>query len=207
MIQRATYYKARHIPHCCDMAGRRRISVERKYDGEYCQVHIDPSKGKNCIKIFSKSGRDSADNRLRLHGAITDVLKLGEKDCPIKKASILEGELLIWHDKKRQIQPLDKVRKHVTRNGRFIGNDQDSLRDLHERLMIMFYNVLLYDDIMCLNESLDQRRSRLHSLVRHSPGQADTGYQDKITFASSDAKSLIRSCFCKMHPYGMGRSA
>jgi DNA ligase 4 len=197
MVQRAPYWKARSIQHCCDMAGRRRISVERKYDGEYCQVHVDTSKGKHSIKIFSKRGKDSTDDRVRLHGAITDALKLGKKVCPIKKQCILEGELLIWHEKEQQIQHFDKIRKHVSRNGRFLGNDQDSPRDHHERLMIMFYDVLLHDDIFCLNEPLEQRRSRLRSLVRRLPGQAELGSREKINFASSDAKAMIRRAFAK----------
>jgi DNA ligase 4 len=197
MVQRSSYYKARSIQHCCDMAARRRISVERKYDGEYCQVHIDLSKGKKCIKIFSKSGKDSTADRVRLHGAIENALKLRRKDCTVKKQCILEGELLIWHEKEARILPFEKIRKHVTRNGRFLGNDQDSPGYLHERLMIMFYDLLLYDDIVCLNESLDQRRSRLRSLIHHLPGQAELGYREKINFASSEAKPLIRRAFAK----------
>jgi DNA ligase 4 len=197
MIQRSSYHKARSIKHCCDMASRRRISVERKYDGEYCQVHIDISKGKECIKIFSKSGKDSTDDRICLHGAIANALKLGKKDCTVKKQCILEGELLIWHEKEQRILPFEKIRKHVTRNGRFLGNDQDSPRDLNEKVMIMFYDLLLYDDLVCLNESLEQRRSRLHSLVRRVQGQAELGYREKINFASSNAKSMIRRTFAK----------
>lgn len=197
MVQRSAYDKARSIQHCCDMAARRRISVERKYDGEYCQVHIDISKGKKCIRIFSKSGKDSTTDRVRLHAAVENSLKLWKEDCPIKKQCILEGELLIWHEKKQQIQPFEKIRKHVTRNGRFLGNDQDSPRDLQEKVMIMFYDLLLYDDIVCLNESLEHRRSRLRSLVCRVPGQAELGYREKINFASSDAKLLIRRAFAK----------
>ena len=48
--------KARSIKHCCQMAASRRMSVEHKYDGEYCQIHIELSKGKDSIRIFSKSG-------------------------------------------------------------------------------------------------------------------------------------------------------
>ncbi|ERF70354.1 hypothetical protein EPUS_07619 [Endocarpon pusillum Z07020] len=197
MVQQQSYDKARSIQHCCDMATRRRLSLERKYDGEYCQIHIDVSKGKKVIKIFSKSGKDSTDDRVRLHGAIENALKLGKRDCPVKKQCILEGELLIWHEGTKRIQPFEKIRKHVTRNGRFLGNDQDSPRDLQERVMIMFYDLLLYDDIVCLNESLEQRRSRLRTLVRRVPGQAELGYREKINFASSDAKSLLRLAFAR----------
>jgi DNA ligase-4 len=41
MITRPAHEKARGIKDCCQLAGWRRMSVERKYHGEYCQVHID----------------------------------------------------------------------------------------------------------------------------------------------------------------------
>ncbi|KAF2185424.1 hypothetical protein K469DRAFT_687787 [Zopfia rhizophila CBS 207.26] len=63
----------------------RRLSVERKYNGEYCQVHIDLSKGRNYIKIFSKSGRDSTDDRIGLHDVLRDCLRLKSAECKIKK--------------------------------------------------------------------------------------------------------------------------
>ncbi|KAL1841446.1 hypothetical protein VTJ49DRAFT_7061 [Mycothermus thermophilus] len=44
-----------------------RVSCEDKLDGEYCQIHIDLSRGYNCIQIFSKSGKDSTQDRLALH--------------------------------------------------------------------------------------------------------------------------------------------
>lgn len=50
------------------MAAGRRMSMERKYDGEYCQIHIDISKKNDgWLKIFSKSGRDSTGDRTRVH--------------------------------------------------------------------------------------------------------------------------------------------
>jgi DNA ligase-4 len=59
--------------------GYGRMSCEEKLDGEYCQIHIDlsklggPSKGRNlskgsdCIQIYSKSGKDSTQDRKALH--------------------------------------------------------------------------------------------------------------------------------------------
>lgn len=196
MIQRPAYDKARSLQHCCNMAARKRMSIERKYDGEYCQVHVELSKS-NAIQIFSKSGKDSTQDRVRLLGVIETALKLKTKDCLVKKHCILEGELVIWHEKEKKIQAFDKIRKHVTRNGRFIGIEQDSPRDLAEKPMIIFYDLLVLDDIVCLHESLEQRRSRLRSLIRRQPGQADVGYREKINFASADAKALLRRAFVK----------
>lgn len=50
------------------------MSMERKYDGEYCQIHIDLSKKDNgWLKIFSKSGRDSTSDRVRVHKYVSPV--------------------------------------------------------------------------------------------------------------------------------------
>jgi DNA ligase-4 len=65
-VGRPLWRKARSIKHCLDM-GHGRVSVEKKMDGEYCQVHVDLSKGRNCIQIFSKSGKDSTKDRHGLH--------------------------------------------------------------------------------------------------------------------------------------------
>ncbi|CAG7554416.1 unnamed protein product [Fusarium equiseti] len=66
-IGRQPWLKGRSIKHCLDM-GHGRMSVEEKIDGEYCQIHIDPSKGDRCLQIFSKSGKDSTEDRAALHG-------------------------------------------------------------------------------------------------------------------------------------------
>jgi hypothetical protein len=56
MVTLPSREKARSIEHCCQIAGRKTMSVERKYDGEYCQVHVELEKVGHRIKIFSKSG-------------------------------------------------------------------------------------------------------------------------------------------------------
>jgi len=65
-IGRQPWFKGRSIKHCLSMA-QGRISCEEKMDGEYCQIHIDISKGYDCIQIFSKSGKDSTRDRMALH--------------------------------------------------------------------------------------------------------------------------------------------
>ena len=65
-IGRQPWLKGRSIKHCLSMV-QGRISCEEKMDGEYCQIHIDLSKGYNCIQIFSKSGKDSTRDRMALH--------------------------------------------------------------------------------------------------------------------------------------------
>jgi DNA ligase-4 len=149
MISRPPHEKVRSIKHCCQLAGLRRISVERKYNGEYCQIHIDVNKAGHRIKIFSKSGKDSTADRIGLHPAVRDCLSLDIVDCKIKSHCILEGELLVWNDGDERIEPFHKIRKHVKRSGRFIGTARDPPVDLKEHLMIMFYDIMLLVRISC----------------------------------------------------------
>lgn len=65
-VGRQHWMKARSIKHCLGL-GHGRMSVEDKIDGEYCQIHIDLSKGGRCVQIFSKSGKDSTEDRIKLH--------------------------------------------------------------------------------------------------------------------------------------------
>lgn len=66
-VGRQQWLKGRSIKHCIDM-GHGRMSVEAKLDGEYCQIHVDLSKPRNMIQIFSKSGKDSTEDRSGLIG-------------------------------------------------------------------------------------------------------------------------------------------
>jgi DNA ligase-4 len=69
-IGRQMWMKGRSIKHCLSMV-QGRISCEEKMNGEYCQIHIDLSKGRDCIQIFSKSGKDSTRDRMALHEYVT----------------------------------------------------------------------------------------------------------------------------------------
>lgn len=125
-VGRATYLKGRSVKQVVGMVTGRLMSVERKYDGEYCQIHIDLSKRDSPIQIFSKSGKDSTKDRDKLHTSIMKSLRIGSKDCGFTKACILEGEMVVWSDVGNKILPFCKLRKHVSRSGSFLGADMDS---------------------------------------------------------------------------------
>lgn len=74
-IGRQPFFKARSIKHCVDMAQNRRMSIEKKYDGEYCQIHIDMSQApQQQIKFFSKSGKDSTQDRVKVHQYVNTLI-------------------------------------------------------------------------------------------------------------------------------------
>lgn len=196
MIRRQPYYKARSIHHCCQLARQRSMSVERKYDGEYCQIHIDKSKGsRDCIQIFSKSGKNSTEDRVRLHGAITAGLRLNEPDCAVKRNCIVEGELLVWSRSKKAIQPFHVIRKHVMHGLRFLGTEADSPRASDEQLMIVFYDILLLDDKVLINEPHGERRDLLETIVKPIEGVAEIGHRNVINFATRSARNELREYF------------
>ena len=100
MIGLQPFQEARSLKHCCQLAGNREVSVERKYDGEYCQIHVWITGGDNHITIFSKSGRDSTADREALHDTIRQCLGIGTTQCKFKRQCVLTGELLVWNDRK-----------------------------------------------------------------------------------------------------------
>lgn len=102
------------------------MSLERKYDGEYCQIHIDITKGQDCIQIFSKSGKDSTLDRAGIHDVIKRSLAIGEPHCKVSRRCILEGELLVWDDRDGKILEFHKLRKFLSRSDIFIGTELDS---------------------------------------------------------------------------------
>lgn len=114
------------VRHALSIIDGRAMSVERKHDGEYCQIHIDLSKGNDCIQIFSKSGKDSTIDRINVHHAIKEGLRIGKAGCKFSKNCIVVGELLVWSDKTAEVLDFYKIRKHVSRSGSHLGTEKDS---------------------------------------------------------------------------------
>ena len=125
-IGRPEYFKARSVKHCHNMANGRRMSLERKYDGEYCQIHVDLTDTENPVRIFSKSGKDSTDDRSGIFPTLEESLQMGSDQCRFSRRCILEGELVVWSEKRGGIADFHKLRKFLTRSGTMIGIDSDS---------------------------------------------------------------------------------
>lgn len=211
-IGRPDYYKARSIKHCCRMVDRRRMSIERKYDGEYCQIHIDLSKQPN-IQIFSKSGKDSTMDRSGIHRVLRESLRIGSPNCKFSKRCILEGELLVWSDKHGRIMDFHKLRKFISRSGTFIGTENDSLyvypwsipvvlSDLprpqpYEHLMVVFFDILVLDDNVCLKKPHRERRLLLKDVVQAIHGRADISEQQILDFSRTDGPYQLERIFAK----------
>lgn len=187
-VGRPEFHKARSMQHCLKMADKKRWVVERKYDGEYCEIHVDLSREpQRQIKIFSKSSKDSTEDRSRIHQTIRDCLRLGTSSCAFKQQCILLGELVVYDDELEDILPFHKIRKHVSRSGRFLGTEKDSQTSLHEHLMIIFFDILLVDDDVILTKPHNERREALHRLISKIDGRAATSEWKLIDFSTRGA--------------------
>ncbi|EEH36863.2 hypothetical protein PAAG_07281 [Paracoccidioides lutzii Pb01] len=196
-VGRPIFYKARGVKHCCKMAGKRTMSVERKYDGEYCQIHINLAKRPNCIQIFSKSGRDSTADRSGVHSTLKECLRIGKSGSKISRNCILEGELLVWSDVKSKLLPFHKLRKHVARSGSFIGAKNDSQPHPYEHLYIMFFDILLINDDVCLPKSYRERRVLLKEIVNPVKGRAVIVEQEYIDFSLPNTEEVLKAHFSR----------
>ncbi|KAI1821996.1 hypothetical protein F4861DRAFT_424884 [Xylaria intraflava] len=196
-VGRQPWFKGRSIKNCMDMVHGRDIACEQKMDGEYCQIHIDLSKAQDCIQIFSKSGKDSTKDRIHLHKAIHDSLKIGTKDCPFTRGCILEGELVVYSTKECKILPFHKIRKHVSRSGVFLGTKKDSQAHEHEHLMIIYYDVLLIDNESLLGIKNSERFRRLSNIVTSRKGYAELVSRTTICTSQSSAVPALRELFAQ----------
>jgi DNA ligase 4 len=61
--------------------------------------------------------------------------------------------------------------------------------------MIMFYDILLLDDISCFRETREQRRQQLCSLVQCIRGRVGIGSREVIDFSSRQAPILLQEVF------------
>ncbi|KAH8753309.1 hypothetical protein F5883DRAFT_575131, partial [Diaporthe sp. PMI_573] len=199
-VGRQTWLKGRSIRHCLEM-GKGFMSVENKMDGEYCQIHIDLSKGSDRIQIFSKSGKDSTQDKKKLHSVIENSLGLGTSSCKFKQCCILEGEVVVYSDREQRILNFDKLRKHISRSGRCIGTSEDSQAHKWEHLMIVYYDILRVDDESLLNVRHSARFSRLSKLVQCQTGRAALVQRQIVNFSSrvaaEDLKEAFASCIVR----------
>ncbi|EMC93946.1 hypothetical protein BAUCODRAFT_50649, partial [Baudoinia panamericana UAMH 10762] len=198
-VGRPDFTKARSIEHCLRMFNRGRGIVERKYDGEYCEIHVDLSKSSTpaeCIQIFSKSGKDSTTDRQGLHHTLVECLNLAQADRKVKRQAILLGELVVFSDETKQVLSFDEVRKHITRSGVSLGTSRDLQARACEHLAVVFFDLLLWDDEVIMRKPVEERRQWLREIYRKIPGRAMGAEWKIVDFAESQAKSLLLQQFC-----------
>ncbi|KAK6354705.1 hypothetical protein TWF696_003844 [Orbilia brochopaga] len=199
-VGRPVFIKALSCEQVLRTVGKSTWAMERKYDGEYCQIHIDLTKGKDWLKIFSKSGKESKQDRAACHAIIRECLHL---DSPqkrtIKQKCILEAEFLVYDNKDQQIASFHAIRNHVTRSGTYIGTSL-SVVDRHrdsEHVMLKFFDCILLDDICTPISSYNARRHHLEQLVKRLPNRAELATRIVIDFGAADARAMFFETFAQ----------
>ncbi|KAF4511087.1 hypothetical protein G6O67_002920 [Ophiocordyceps sinensis] len=196
-VGRQDWFKARSIKHCVNM-GHGRMSVEEKIDGEFCQIHVGITGQSHRIQIFSKSGKDSTEDRKGLRGVIIESLQLGLSGGKIQKRCILEGELVVYSHLEHKILPFHRIRNHVTRRGLFLNTEDDSPPKSWESLMMVYYDILLLDDRSLLDVRHSERFKLLERVVHPSKGRAELVPRHVIDFAHGLAVSELRKAFANV---------
>ena len=196
-VGRPSYRPARGIKHAVQCIKGRKMSIELKYDGEYCQVHVDLRRPLNQFQLFSKSGKDSTVDRSGLHKTLTDCLRIGAEECMISTKCILEGEMVVWSDREKKILDFCKIRKHVSRTGSFLGTSLDSQPHPWEHLMILFFDVLLLDDHSLFPLPHAARRKLLEQLITPIQGRADLVMQHELDFSTPRAPMDLQEHFAQ----------
>ncbi|KAK9353433.1 hypothetical protein V1523DRAFT_411060 [Lipomyces doorenjongii] len=185
-------YKARKFSEVQTQCNFEVSWAETKYDGERMQIHlsVDPP----FIKIFSKSGRESTDDRARVHGAIKKALRIldcsGNSSTAFRQSVILEAELVVFDEEELRIAEFHRISDHVNRAGVRINAASDPSRN-HEHLMAVFFDVLSVDSTSLLSQPYEYRRSVLESLVSEIPGVSMLAQRQCVNLKDLDALKRV----------------
>ncbi|OLL24090.1 DNA ligase 4 [Neolecta irregularis DAH-3] len=176
--------------HTVDVINKSRVYAEIKYDGERMQIHVDLADEHSPIKIFSKSGRNSTQDRKRTLPIIIEALRFTRQNRAFQQKCIIEGELVVYDDKLKAIQPFDVIRYHVTRANRGLGRDKTRRIPKTEHLMIVFFDCILVDDRSLLGETYEERRKTLESLIDIRSGWSQLAARRQFDFKTDYAGKL-----------------
>ena len=171
------------IDHALSLIGSHAMSLERKYDGEYCQIHVDLERKYGVFQIFSKSGKDSTEDRKHVIPALEDGLRIGDTNRKFARKCIIEGELVVWSDRDNSILEFHKLRKHIARSGLYIGTKEDSQPHSWEHLMLILYDILLLDDDTVLHRPQRHRRWLLEQVVKPIRGRIALADRTQVDFS------------------------
>ncbi|KAK7061121.1 hypothetical protein VNI00_000857 [Paramarasmius palmivorus] len=181
------------------------IWAETKYDGERAQIHIQVTNGTPTIKIFSKSKRDSTNDRIAVHPVILECLGLADQSrtSQVRRDVILDAEMVPFSGEK--IEEFWRIRGLIQDTAIGACARRKPAPDFQEDTQETDYSPhldrsddlclgLVFFDIMHLNgESLlstpyKKRRAVLESLIRQIPGKAILAQRWPIHMSSTQRR-------------------
>ncbi|KAA1470337.1 hypothetical protein DENSPDRAFT_797606 [Dentipellis sp. KUC8613] len=179
--------------------GSTKVWAETKYDGERAQIHVQVSEtGSVDIKIFSKSARDSTNDRYAVHQVIINALGLqrssadGAEQNPngrrkIHHNIILEAEMVAFSTQRNRVDEFWRIRSLIESTAKGVrgkhvvsASQQDSQTSMisnasdsgSRHLGLVFFDVLLLDSKSLLHIPYYRRRALLESVVTPIPTHA-----------------------------------
>ncbi|KAJ3207741.1 hypothetical protein HDU67_007266 [Dinochytrium kinnereticum] len=178
--------------------GHTECYAEVKYDGERMQVHVSSRK---VVAIFSKSGRNSTQDRILSHDIVLSALGIGgnikgrASGKPDVHSAILEGELLSYKDGDG-VEAFSAVRDFVTKRP---GAIQD-INEGRRHYQIMFFDILQLNGQVLINEPYTKRRKLLLEVVHPIPEYAGVSESHLIDLRESDeiASENLRNLFVEV---------
>ncbi|KAF8817586.1 hypothetical protein BYT27DRAFT_7227272 [Phlegmacium glaucopus] len=168
------------------LRGSERVWAETKYDGERAQIHVEVrSDNSSHITIYSKSKRDSTQDRRAVHDIVRRALGLLSTNSQQRKAIkmiqvkhnvVLDAEMVAFRGVQVEgntpaCKPSESE-SHLASRIRILA-DESMRSDLNDfNLGLIFFDVLILDSQNLMFEPYLYRREILEGLILTEPGQA-----------------------------------
>ncbi|KAL0249990.1 hypothetical protein I308_103293 [Cryptococcus tetragattii IND107] len=186
------------------------IWAETKYDGYRMQIHVDAQNPYPKITIFSKSTRDSTQDRFNTHAIICHALNLPVNPslplhrllsqriqsttaiCPqrkVHKSVILEAEVVPFNENSREGDRGPGIEEFwwlghagVSAGAMNWAFSGKSLPSVSSRhLCLVFFDILHIDGEGLLNHTYEERRRLLEDIIMIIPGFSQLAESTKIS--------------------------
>ncbi|KAF9269005.1 DNA ligase/mRNA capping enzyme, partial [Marasmius fiardii PR-910] len=176
--------KGRSLSHALNFLPQsKKVWAETKYDGERAQIHLKISNRVPKIKIFSKSKRDSTDDRLGVHPVILECLRLEKIESVILDAEMVpfSGEKIegFWKIRRLIESTARGARRRVAGESESEPETQETQftqisteQDCPSQLGLVFFDVMYLNGKSLLTQPYQKRRETLEDLIRVLPGKA-----------------------------------
>ncbi|KAJ9121395.1 hypothetical protein QFC24_004733 [Naganishia onofrii] len=190
----------------------KQVWAETKYDGERMQIHVWMQDGEPCVKIYSKSKRDSTKDRKNTHSIILAALGLRAPATgyipqhhqplskrlesipytgPLVTSVILEAEMLPYNESGRKGGKGPGIEEFWHLGGissRGLDNAQDGSRHLY----LSYFDILHINGQSLLDQSYNSRRSLLESVIRIIPGFCQLAERTNIDISQGMASAAAQ---------------
>ncbi|KAF8636408.1 hypothetical protein AX17_003590 [Amanita inopinata Kibby_2008] len=189
--------------------GSKRVWAETKYDGERAQIHLDVlSTDESRITIFSKSKRDSTQDRVALHRTVLWALGIRDGnrngETKVKHNVILDAEMVACQGE--SIDEFWRLRGLLENSSHRIGAELNvtnamntelsgTTRSRNGHLGVVFFDVMVLDSVPLVHLPYSQRRFILESLIETAPGHIYVAERTSIDLDNCNPERKLQEIF------------